>query len=229
MVLCLGSGVTCGDEKNPVVTTIFQDMQASGKQKAEGIYEDASFAYVIKEGSVEFTKDGKQSKAFVNHGLAPRGAGYEYYMLKDKASANDVAAQSPVQVVRKDEQAHIIKRDSDICAALFTPGYVYEGMLVESVNVPLAYILEDKGAGEYQLNLCEPDMRRPWKLNMNDLSDKEVAVDSQPFDTEIILDGEFEIVGESPGYMLERSGGKTRLKLTTIHARNYVVRLKERN
>ena len=69
-------------------------------------------------------------------------------------------------------------------------------------------------------------MRRPWKLNMNFLNDQEVAVDSQPFDTEIILDGDFDIVGDPAGFTLEKSEGKTTLKITTIHARNYKVKLK---
>ena len=227
MVLCLGSGVNCNDKKNPIVTTIFQDVRGAGKQKSGNVYEDASFAYVVKEGDVEFAKDGKKSKVFINHGLAPRNAGYEYYMLKDKAAAESVAAQSPVQVIRKDEHAHIVRRGSDLCAALFIADYVYEGMLVQSVNVPLAYIVEDKGAGEYQLNLCEPDMRRPWKLNMNNLDDMEVAVDAQPFDTEIILDGDFDITGNPEGFTIEKSNGKTKLLLTTVHARNYTVRLKK--
>ena len=176
---------------------------------------------------MEFSRNGKQSYAAVDHGLAPQNAGYEYYMLKDKSSASAVAAESPVQVLRRDSDAHIIKREGDICAALFTAGSVYEGCLVQSVNIPLAYILEDKGAGEYQLNLCEPDMRRPWKLNMNNLDDKEVAVDSQPFDTEVVLDGDFDIVGNPAGFTLEKSEGKTWLKVTTVHARNYSVRLKK--
>ena len=109
--------------------------------KDRNVYEDASFAYVVKEGTVEFNKNGKQSYAAVNHGLAPQNAGYEYYMLKDKSAASAVAAESPVQILRKDSNAHMIKRDGDICAALFTAGYVYEGCMVQSVNVPLAYIL----------------------------------------------------------------------------------------
>jgi len=226
MVVCIGGGVNCNDRKCPVATTIFQDLKGSGKQISENVYEDASFAYVVKEGTVEFSRNGKQSYAAVDHGLAPQNAGYEYYMLKDKSSASAVAAESPVQVLRRDSDAHIIKREGDICAALFTAGSVYEDCLVQSVNIPLAYILEDKGAGEYQLNLCEPDMRRPWKLNMNNLDDKEVAVDSQPFNTEIILDGDFDIVGDPAGFTLEKSEGKTTLKITTIHARNYKVKLK---
>lgn len=227
MVFCMGSGVACADTKNAIVTTMFQDQRGAGKFKAEGIYEDASFAYVVKDGSVEFVKEGKHAKAYINHGMAPTGGSYEYYMLKDKTAALTVAADAPVQVLRKDADGHIIKHDKDVCAALFTAGHVYEGMLVQSVNVPLAYILEDKGEGEYQLNLCEPDMRRPWKLNMNNLEPAEVAVDSQPFDTEIILDGEFEVAGEQPGVTVYKSEGKTKLVLTTVHARNYSIRLKK--
>ena len=226
LVLCLGSGIRCSSRETPVVTTIFQDLRGAGKQKSEVVFEDASFAYVVKEGKVRFSKDGKQSKAYVDHGLASTDGGYEYYMLKDKAAAVAVEAASPVKVLRKDASAHIVERDGDICAAIFKDGFVFDGMAVESVNIPLAYILEDKGKGEYCLNLCEPDMRRSWAVNMNNLNDKQVAEESQPFDTVLTLNGDWDIVGEAGAFAIEKAGGKTLLKLTTVNGRNYSVRLK---
>ena len=229
MVLCLGSGVVCNDRKCPVVTTVFQDLRGAGKQKSDNVFEDASFAYIVKEGAVEFTKDGKQSKAFVNHGVAPQGSGYVYYILKDKGAAAAVAAESPVKVLRKDAAAHIVQRDGDVCAAIFKENVIFDGMLVESVNIPLAYILEDLGNGEYRLNLCEPDMRRPWKLNMNNLTDEEVAQPALPFDTVVTLGADADAVGDKGAFEIEKAGGKTLLKLTTVNARNYSIRLKFNN
>ena len=226
MVLCLGSGVNCLSRENPVVTTIFQDLKGAGKQISDNVYEDASFAYVVKEGKVRFSKEGKQSKAYVEHGLAPSDGGYEYYMIKDKGSAASVKAASPVNVLCKDASAHIVERDGDICAAIFKSGVVFEGMAVESVNIPLAYILENKGNGEYCLNLCEPDMRRSWALNMNNLNDQQVAEESQPFDTVLTLNGDWDLVGDAGAFTIEKTDGKTMLKLTTAHGRNYTVKLK---
>jgi hypothetical protein len=148
-------------------------------------------------------------------------------MLKDKSAAASVAADSPVKVIRKDSSAHIVERDGTVCAALFDEGIVFEGMSVEKVNIPLAYILEDKGDGQFVLSLCEPDMRRPWKLNMNDLEGEEVVAQAKPFETEIVLGGNFDITGDPAGFTLTKSDGKTKLLLTTVHARNYTVRLKK--
>ena len=226
MVLCLGSGIKCSSREIPVVTTMFQDLRGAGKQKSETVFEDASFAYVVKEGKVRFSKEGKQSKAYVDHGLASTDGGYEYYMLRDKASAVAVDAASPVKVLRKDACAHIVQRDGDLCAAIFREGVAFDGMIVESVNIPLAYILEDKGNGEYRLNICEPDMRRSWAVNMNNLNDHQVAEASQPFDTVITLNGDWDLIGEAGAFAIERAGGKTLLKLTTVNGRNYSVRLK---
>ena len=227
-VLCLGSGVSSRDRKNIVATTLFQDLQGAGKQKSETLFEDASFAYVVSEGTVDFVKEGKFSKAYINHGAAPKASGYEYYIVKNKADAGKfVAGKSPVRVLSKDDSAHIVERDGVVCAALFKSDADFEGMLVRRVNIPLAYILEDKGSGEYSLSLCEPDMRRSWKLNMNNLNDDEVAEEGKPFDTAIVLDGDFDIIGESNGFSVEKADGRTILSLTTVKARNYKVNLKK--
>ena len=227
MVVCLGSGITSHDPENQVNTTMFQDLRSAGKRKTDDIYEDASFAYVVNEGDVQLSKEGKRTVAYIDHGKAPQNAGYEYLMLKDKGTAATVAKNSPIDVLRKDSDAHIIRRDKAVCAALFNENIPFEGMLVESVNIPLAYILEDKGEGTYRLSLCEPDMRRTWKLNMNHLSPEEVAEEEKPFETVLLLDGRFEIVGMSSGVSAQIEDGKTRIALTTVRARNYVIELKE--
>ena len=227
MALCLGSGVSCSDRKSPVVTTLFQEFKGAGKQKAEGVYEDASFAYVVKEGNVQLTKEGKRTIAYVDHGLAPKDAGYEYYMIKDKAAAASVAAESPIKVLRKDASAHIVEKDGVVCAALFDANMDFEGMIVQSVNIPLAYILEDKGEGQYVLSLCEPDMRRPWKLNMNDLENEDVAAHAKPFETKLVLGGTFEVISSDGDVEAVQENGKTRLTLTTVNARNYTVKLRK--
>ena len=110
---------------------------------------------------------------------------------------------------------------------IFRENVFFDGMLVESVNIPLAYILEDKGEGTYRLSLCEPDMRRTWKLNMNHLSPEEVAEEEKPFETVLLLDGRFEIAGVSSGVSATIENDKTRITLTTVRARNYVIELKE--
>lgn len=225
MVLCLGSGVSCSDRKHPVATTLFQDFKGAGKQKTECVYEDASFAYVVKDGNVQLTKEGKRTIAYVDHGLAPKEGGYEYYMLKDKSAAASVVTESPMKVIRKDSAAHIVERDGVVCAALFDADVQFDGTLVESVNIPLAYILEDKGNGRYSLSLCEPDMRRASKLNMNNLTDKEVAEDSKPFETTLTLDGEFEVISVDYPVKVERTQGETMVTITTEKARNYTLQL----
>ena len=227
MVLCLGSGVSCSDRKHPVATTLFQDFKGAGKQKGEGLYEDASFAYVVKQGNVLLTKEGKRTIAYVDHGLAPQDSGYEYYMLKNKSAAASVAAAAPVKVVRKDAAAHIVERDGVVCAALFEADIEYDGMLVCSVNIPLAYILEDKGDGLYSLSICEPDMRRASKINMNDLTDEEVAEDAKPFETTLTLDGEFDVLAGDCPVKVEKGQGKTLITIATEKARNYTLQLRK--
>ena len=176
---------------------------------------------------MKFGKEGKRAIAYIDHGIAPKNAGYEYYMVKDKSAATSVMSGSPVKVVKKDDSAHIVERYGVICAALFKERTHFEGMVVERVNIPLAYILEDKGNGAYRLSLCEPDMRRSWHLNMNDLSDKEVIEEEKPFETSLVLDGDFEVISDNGDIKAVKDNGKTILTLTTVKARNYTMELKK--
>ena len=225
VVACLGSGIFCKDSQNKVATTMFQDFLQSGKQRSEDVYEDASFLYIVKEGSVNFSTKEKYSLAYIDHGVAPEGAGYEYYIVKNKAAA-DALEKRPIDVLRKDKAGHVIRRDNVVCASVFEAGVDFDGLAVRQVNVPLAYILEDKGSGQISLSLCEPDMRRPWARNMNYLTHAMVIEDAKPFDTELLLDGKYELVSGPEDVVLEYQGGMTKVRLTTIHARNYKINLK---
>lgn len=224
LVVCIGSGIFCNDSQNKVTTTMFQDFLGEGGKRNDGVYEDASFLYVVKEGSVNFEVKDKYSLAYIDHGIAPQAAGYEYYIVKDKSAA-DGLEKRPVEVLRKDQTGHVIRRDNVVCASVFAANVDCEDMVVRRVNIPLAYILEDKGAGKYSLNLCEPDMRRPWARNMNNLTHEMVAEDAKPFDTELFLDGKFELVSGPDDVSLEYQNGMTKVKLTTVHARNYKINL----
>ena len=46
------------------------------------------------------------------------------------------------------------------------------------------------------------------------------------YETELILDGRFELVGQHPGVSAVSIGEKTKVVLTTVRARNYTLRLK---
>jgi hypothetical protein len=61
---------------------------------------------------------------------------------------------------------------------------------------------------------------------MNNLSHEDVAQEELPFETELILDGRFELVGQHPGVSAVSIGDKTKVVLTTVRARNYTLRLK---
>ena len=64
---------------------------------------------------------------------------------------------------------------------------------------------------------------------MNNLTLEMVATDAKPFDTELILDGKFDLVSGPKDVVLEYQDGMTKVKLTTIHARNYKINIKNIN
>ena len=61
---------------------------------------------------------------------------------------------------------------------------------------------------------------------MNYLTHAMVIEDAKPFDTELLLDGKYELVSGPEDVVLEYQGGMTKVRLTTIHARNYKINLK---
>lgn len=225
-LLCLGSDIHNSDTAHSTVTTLFQSFD--GEARAEGnILSDASLLYAVKAGELAVEKDGARTCAYIQHGMAPEGAAYEYYIIRnnDRGLARRLLSpKSPVRVISADNDAHIVA-DTDrgiVCGALFNAAKTYENLPVKAVNIPLAYI-----AAGTTLAICEPDMRRISRDHMGQLSEADVIDVEKPHDTCITLDGLYDVTCPQKDITVAHDAAlrETRITIPTIRGENYKLQL----
>lgn len=232
-VLCLGSDIRSDDAVHPTVTTLFQsaDAPAAVEPMAGGtlLSDGTGMLFAVPDAVPTLERAGPLTRAFIDHGPAPRGAGYRYYMLPagDRAAAERLLSDdSPVEVLRQDDGAHVV-RDRErgiVCAALYDAGAEYDALPVVRVNIPLAYIWQPEGEGA-RLTLCEPDMRRPAVRHMGELTEEQVVVPEAPHATRLWLEGLYDATCEAGPLEVSHADGATTIALETVRGENYTIRL----
>lgn len=236
-VLCLGSGILSTDAEHAVVTPLFQSCGAACEDRVrrvrggELIAGPSGMLCAVPGRGVAVERSGDNVCALLDHGTAPRGASYRYYLLPSGSRAEAVrllSDDSPVEVLRQDAAAHIVRhKPSGTCyAALFDAAAATpDGVPVAGADIPLACIWQPRPDGSARLTLCEPDMRRPAVRHMGELTEAQVVVPETPHATTVVLRGGYDAACEGAEVTVVRADGTTRLTLATCCGRNYVIRL----
>ncbi|MEA3402080.1 MAG: chondroitinase family polysaccharide lyase [Armatimonadota bacterium] len=156
--------------------------------------------------------EGDFATAWLDHGLTPASAGYEYAIipratperLQRLAAALD-AAPRPWEVLQQDERAHILRdRDAGLVGlVLFEAGEVQPELPVAEVDRPCMLMLEPQGHRLW-LTVCDPD------LNL-------VEHVSQPRTLEVTLRGAWRLAEHPSEVRLAQRAGDTTVLQVTCH------------
>lgn len=251
VVMCLGSDVQNADTAHTTLTTLFQskpqDVPACKKgevnpadnmlpapRKAGNGYlltDHAGITYAVKGDLPRMETKDPFVLAAIDHGKAPQGESYLYYMVTEqgkKMGKKLLSSSSPVQVLRQDNGAHIVRHRTKglVYAALFDAEATYADVPVTKVNIPLAYIWQEgQQKGEAVLTVCEPDMRRTQVQHMGLLTEESVLVPEEPHRTVLWLQGAYEASCPDGDVRATCADGQTRIEVTTVCGRNYPIRL----
>lgn len=234
VVMCLGSDVQNDDADHTTVTTLFQSKGADAlpapRKEGNGylLTDHAGITYAVKGVQPALHTKAPFTVAAIDHGRAPKGESYLYYMVTEqgaKMGKKLLSSSSPVQVVRQDNAAHIVRHKGKglVYAALYDHEQTYEGLPVTRVNIPLAYIWQEKGKREAVLTVCEPDMRRTQVDHMGQLTEESVLVPEAPHRTVLRLKGSFEASCPDGDLTVTHDDGETVVELTTVCGRNYPI------
>ncbi|MDQ6421416.1 chondroitinase family polysaccharide lyase [Paenibacillus sp. LHD-117] len=132
---------------------------ANGLRVERGVQE----SYTKKGASNYEMTQGNYTTAWLDHGTAPQGQGYEYVILPQKTPAEVEAAAQALNysVLRKDNMAHIVKHNTfnAIGYALFDPTTQLSYGVLNSVDTPVLAMEKTKSAGRIVLSLSDPDLR----------------------------------------------------------------------
>lgn len=166
---------------------------------------------------------GDFATAWIDHGRAPKQAGYEYvvYIQPTNKEINRLLKKDEYEVLRKDNTAHVVK---DLPTGI--TGYVcfgaYEGDgLVRRVSEETIVMERTLADGQVVMSVCTPDLGLTEKTYTT-------RQESQPIEKEVRLSGVWELATPAAGVELAPADAETVLKVTCRHGQPVEFRLNKK-
>jgi len=207
-ILMLGSGISGGDGKHAVETTLFQSFlpaDSNFQGLEHGLADPAGNRYYIPKGNSLKTltsiqksyldngktpSSGRYVVAWFDHGLNPQSAGYEAGIGVRGATRKNY------EVVRKDNLLHQVRfPDQNLTGYAFFQPFQINDSIIRKVNAPCLVMLT-KSDKALHLGLANPDLgflprhaKPPTFRFINE--SKNQYLPSQPRPVEITLNGKW--------------------------------------
>ena len=155
---------------------------------------------------------GDFATAYIDHGRAPKQAGYEYvvYVQPSNKEINRLLKKDEYQVIRRDNTAHVVKDlPTGITGYVCFEKYAGDG-LVRGVTAETIVMERTAEDGSVVMSVCTPDLG---------ITEKGYTTrqESQPLLKEVRLDGAWELTAENPAVECAPSDAGTLLKVTCRH------------
>ena len=157
-------------------------------------------------------KKGNFATAYIDHGRAPKQAGYEYvvYVQPSNKEINRLLKKDEYQVIRRDNTAHVVKDlPTGITGYVCFEEYAGDG-LVRGVTAETIVMERTAEDGTVVMSVCTPDLG---------ITEKGYTTrqESQPLLKEVRLDGAWELTAENPAVECAPSDAGMLLKVTCRH------------
>ena len=166
---------------------------------------------------------GNFATAYIDHGRAPKQAGYEYavYIQPTNKEITRVIKKDSYEVLRRDNTAHVVK---DLATGI--TGYVcfgeYTGQGLVRKATGESIVMERTDAdGQVVMSVCTPDLGLTEKTYTT-------RQESRPIEKEVLLDGAWELAAQYPGVEAVSHDTGTLLKITCRHGQPVEFRLKKK-
>lgn len=151
--------------------------------------------------------------AYINHGVAPSEASYEYMMVV-KANPQDRSKYLktvPYSVIQADNSAHVVKDDvTGITAYISYKGYKSDATLVADMPEEVIVMERTKAEGGIVMSVCTPDLG----ITEKGYTTKQ---QSQPLVKTVKLNGTWKLKSEMSNVTVFSDGGNTVITATCIH------------
>lgn len=194
--------------------------------------------YVVKNaGSLHVVKQSQSSPddktlapqtgnfvtAYIDHGCAPQGVGYEYalYIQPTAKELGRIAKKEGYEVLRRDDEAHVV-RDlaTGITGYVCFADYTGEGLVRSATNETIIMERTDSN-GQLAMSVCTPDLG---------LTDKRYTTrqESQPIEKQLQIAGNWELATQHPAVKTVSKGNETLLTISCQHGQPVDFRLKKK-
>ena len=151
--------------------------------------------------------------AYLDHGVSPKEASYEYLMVVGATSKEEgkYTRKLPYTVLQADNAAHVVKDDvTGITAYISYKGYGSDRTLVADAAGEIIVMERTKEDGSVVMSICTPDLGITKKGYTT-------TQPSQPLVREVTLNGEWRLKGQYDNVTAAVSGGRTIVTATCTH------------
>ena len=155
---------------------------------------------------------GDFATAWIDHGRAPKQAGYEYvvYVQPSNKEINRLLKKDEYQVIRRDNTAHVVKDlPTGITGYVCFEEYAGDG-LVRGVTAETIVMERTLADGQVVMSVCTPDLGLTEKTYTT-------RQESQPIEKEVLVGDGWELAAPIPGVEASASDAGTLLKVTCRH------------
>ena len=245
-LVCLGSNINNTASTDTTETTLLQQLVSpseiftvNGTQLTSTkkgltqpvIRDNLGNSFIVKTGSVNVYKGDTLYTAVISHGINPTGQTYAYYMLLQSNSAQDTkycnAITSPIQIVRQDTIAHIVKQKEDKVwgYSVFNSSVLLNDSLVKQVNSPSILMIKAISPSTYRVVITDPDMHRSASISVSAMDAVTQVATSIPFNYQIIINGIYKLALANPNYSLTVIGNTTKIAFNVQEGNSYTFDL----
>ncbi|MCF7848756.1 MAG: hypothetical protein K9M45_07905 [Kiritimatiellales bacterium] len=241
-ILMLGAGVSGGDGKHPVETTLFQSTLPGGSLSKSDLVDPAGNRYWLPDTTnlklfsgmrESYRDDGKRptsgnvAMAWIDHGLAPKKATYEV------AIGVRGAEKKKYEVVRQDNRLHHVRfPDDKLAAYVFFQPLEIKDPIIGKADQPCLVMAQQTGStlklgvANPDLGLLPPDAETPTMKLISKNMNQYLA--SQPRPVEITLRGKWKLKKPVDKVKVVSTGvNKTILRFDCIHGMDIRVELQK--
>ena len=185
--------------------------------------------YIIKDGygltvekktqtSPDDTKKKKPGMgefvtAYLDHGVSPKEASYEYLMVIGATSKEEgkYVKKLPYKVLQADNSAHVVKDDiTGVTAYISYRGYASDKTLLAQSAPEIIVMERTKEDGSVVMSVCTPDLGITKKGYTT-------TQPSQPLVKEVTLNGAWKLKESYENVTVRTEGSKTVVSATCIH------------
>lgn len=183
------------------------------------IIKDGAGLNVVKQSqtspSDEMKKDGTGNfiTAYINHGVSPREASYEYLMLvrPSNKQVKSYSGKAPYTVIQADNNAHVVKDiPTGITAYIVYKSFENKETLVNTADAETIVMERTKNDGKVVMSVCTPDLGITEKGYTT-------AQSSQPLKKKVVLNGGWALASDCPAVELAKNGGVTEIVATCVN------------
>ena len=159
------------------------------------------------------TGTGEFVTAYLDHGVSPKEASYEYLMVVGATSKEEgkYTKKLPYAVLQADNSAHVVKDDiTGITAYISYKGYSSDKTILAAASGEVIVMERTKEDGTVVMSVCTPDLG----ITIKGYTTKQA---SQPLVKEVTLNGKWHLKQNYSNVKVKVEGDNTVVSATCIH------------